>query len=79
MIQVKVDESLKQKLGGFDEAVELCDADGQILGRYLPEEQYREILYGSIEIPYSDEEIARRRAETGGCSLDEIWKRVGCV
>jgi hypothetical protein len=77
MTQVTIDESLKQKLGGLDERVELCGADGRILGRYLPEEEYREILYGSVEIPYSDEEIARRRTETGGCSLEEIWKRVG--
>jgi hypothetical protein len=74
--QVTVDESLKQKLGGLDEPVELCGPDGKVLGRYLPEGEYREILYGSVEIPLSEEEIARRRAETGGCSLEEIWKRV---
>ena len=77
MTQVIVDESLKQRLGGLDESVELCGPDGRILGRYLPEEEYRQILYGSVEIPYSDEEIARRRAEPGGWSLEEIWKRVG--
>ena len=33
------------------------------------------MLYGSVEIPFSDEEIAQHRAETGGCSLEEIWKR----
>jgi hypothetical protein len=77
MTQVKIDDSLKQKLGGLDEPVELCAADGRILGRYLPEEEYRQILYGSVEIPFSDEEIARLRAEHGGCTLDEIWKRLG--
>jgi hypothetical protein len=76
MTQIRVDESLKQKLGGLNEPVELCSADGQILGRYLPEGEYREILYGSVEIPFSDEEIARFRAERGGCSLEEIWKRL---
>jgi hypothetical protein len=75
--QIRVDETLKQRLGGLDEPVELCSADGRILGRYLPEEEYREILYGSVEIPYSEEEIARFRAERGGCSLEEIWKRLG--
>ena len=77
MTQIQVDESLKQKLGGLDQPVELCNADGRILGRYLPEQEYREILYGSIEIPYSEEEIARRRTQRGGCSLEEIWKRLG--
>jgi hypothetical protein len=77
MTRVKVDESIKHKLGGLDQPDELCIDDGRILGRYLPEEEYREILYGSVENPLSDEEIARRRSETGGCSLEEIWKRVG--
>jgi hypothetical protein len=77
MTQIQVDESLKQKLGGLDQPVELCGADGRILGRYLPENEYREIMYGSVEIPYSDEEIARLRAERGGCTLEEIWERLG--
>jgi hypothetical protein len=77
MTQIQVDESLKQKLGGLEESVELCGADGRILGRFLPEKEYREILYGSVEIPYSDEEIARRRAERGGRTLEEIWKQLG--
>jgi hypothetical protein len=77
MTQVTIDESLKQKLGGLHASVELRSEDGRILGRFLPEEEYREILYGSVEIPYSDEEIARLRAERGGCTLEEIWKRLG--
>ena len=77
MTQITVDESLQQRLGGLSEPVELCGADGRILGRFLPEDEYRAILYGSVEIPYTDEEIAKRRAERGGCSLEEIWKRLG--
>ncbi len=77
MTQIQVDESLREKLGGMNRPVELCDPDGRVLGRFLPEEEYRKILYDSVEIPYSDEEIARFRAERGGCSLEEIWKRLG--
>ena len=77
MTQIQVDDSLEKKLGGFDAPVEFCASDGRVLGRYLPEEEYREILYGAVEIPYSEEEIARRCAERGGVSLEEIWKRVG--
>jgi hypothetical protein len=77
MTQVQIDQALQQKLGGLNQSVELCSPDGQILGRFLPESEYRELLYGSLEIPYSDEEIARFRAERGGCSLEEIWKRLG--
>ncbi len=77
MTQVKVDQALRQKLGGMHEPVELCDAEGKVLGHYLPESEYKKILYASVEIPFSDEEIARRRAQTGGCSLREIWDRLG--
>ena len=77
MTQVQVDQALRQKLGGMAEPVELCDANGAILGHYLPEAEYKKMRYGSIQIPYSDEEIARRRAQTGGCSLRDIWDRVG--
>ena len=77
MTQIKVDDVLEQRLGGLSRSLELCDSGGQVLGRYLPENEYRQILYGSVAIPLSEEEIERRRAETGGSSLQEIWQRVG--
>jgi hypothetical protein len=77
MTQIQVDQTLRQKLAGMNEPLELCDDNGQVLGHYLPEAEYKKILYASIQIPFSDEEIARRRAQTGGCTLREIWDRVG--
>jgi len=77
MTQITVDQALQKRLGGLTEPLELRDANGQILGHFLPEADYKKIVYGSLEIPFSDEEIARRRAQTGGCSLSEIWDRVG--
>lgn len=77
MTQIQVDDLLEQKLGGMLEPIELCDSSGQVVGRYVPDAVYRKKLYDSFVIPYSDEEIARRRAETGGCSLEEIWQRLG--
>jgi len=77
MTQVQVDQALRQKLGGLSEPVELCDANGQTLGHYLPQAEYKKLLYASVQIPYSEAEIARRRAQTGGCSLQEIWDRLG--
>ena len=78
MTQVQVDQALRLKLGGMNEPLELCDADGRVVGHYLPEAEYKKILYGAaVRVPLSDEEIARRRAQTGGCSLREIWDRVG--
>ena len=77
MTQVQVDQSLKQMLGGLENPIELCGPDGNVVGRYLPEAEYKKILYGTLQIPYSDDEITRRRAQTGGSSLEDIWRRVG--
>jgi hypothetical protein len=77
MTQVQVDQALQQQLGGLHQRVVFQTPDGKILGRFLPEDEYRAMLYESVEIPYSEEEIARFRAERGGSTLDEIWKRLG--
>jgi len=77
MTQIQIDSGLQQKLGGMAEPVALCDADGKVVGHYLPESEYKRMLYASFGLPLSDEEIERRRAQTGGCSLQEIWKRLG--
>jgi len=76
MTQVQVDQALQQRLGGLNRSVEFRGTDGRILGRFLPEEEYRAMLYATVEIP-SEEELARRETEVGGCSLEEIWNRVG--
>ena len=77
MTQIQVDPALQMKLGGMAEPVTLCDSNGKVLGHFLPEEHYRELLYASYELPISEEELVRREAETGGCSLKEIWQRLG--
>ena len=77
MTKVTVDESLRSKLNTFTEHVELCDASGRTIGHFLPEEVYRKLLYSSVEIPLSEEEMERRRREKGGRSLAEIWKSLG--
>lgn len=77
MTQIQIDSGMQQKLGGMAEPVAFCDTNGNILGHYLPEGHYKELLYASYKLPLSEEELERRRAETGGCSLQEIWKRLG--
>ncbi len=77
MTQIQIDQALLQKLGGLVGPVELCDANGQVLGHCLPEAEYQKMLYASFKLELSDEEIARRRAETGGSTLQEIWQELG--
>jgi hypothetical protein len=75
--KVTIDSELRSKLHGLTEQVELCDDAEKPLGYFIPAELYKELMHGSIRIPYSDEEIARRRQEQGGRPLAEIWKRLG--
>ena len=77
MTQIQVDQALLQKLGGLVAPVELRDANGQVLGRCLPEAEYLKMLYASFKLEISDEELARIRSEDGGSTLQEIWQELG--
>ena len=77
MTKVIVDGEMRSKLHGLADHAELCDDTEQTLGYFIPAELYKELQYGSIQIPFSDEEMARRRQEQGGRSLPEIWKSLG--
>lgn len=79
MTQIVIDEALRSKLNGCDQDMALVDAKGQPLGHFVPEGMYRKLLYAWVEsqCPYSKEELERRKQETGGRSLKEIWKSLG--
>jgi hypothetical protein len=79
MTKVLIDESLRSKLNGLNEEMELCDESGRTPGHFLPADLFRKLLYAyaESECPYSKEELERMRQETGGRSLAEIWERLG--
>jgi hypothetical protein len=77
MAPIQLDSTLLQQLSGVQTPVPLCDSVGTVVGHYLPEAAYLKMLYATVEIGLSDEEIARRRAETGGSTLAEIWRELG--
>jgi hypothetical protein len=73
MGKIIVDAVMRAKLNGLNEELEVCDENDVTLGVFLPQAQYQKLLYANVEIPFSAEEIARRRNSAGGCSLQEIW------
>jgi hypothetical protein len=80
MTKVVVDESLRAKLNGLTEDIEMCDPAGHTLGHFVPQDLYKQMLYAWVEsqCPVSEEEMERRRRENGpGRTLAEIWKRLG--
>jgi hypothetical protein len=61
MVQITIDDATLAKLQGLDKLMEFKDANGKVLGRFLPIIAF----YRGRECPLSDEEIARRRANKG--------------
>ena len=73
-MKVLVDEQLSSRLGELHEAMELRDRSGRVYGYFHPAVTPAETEAGRIQSPFSDEELARRRAVPGGRPLAEIWK-----
>ena len=80
MGRLTLDTDLRNKLNGLNEPMEVCDEAGHTVGHFLPADLYEELFYKALaaESPHSEEELKRRHRERGGCSLAEIWKRLGC-
>jgi hypothetical protein len=76
MGKITLDPTLRAKLNGLNERIEVCDENDQTVGIFLPQAQYMKLLYANEEVPFSEEEIERRRNSRGGCSLEEIWARL---
>jgi hypothetical protein len=77
MNKVILDDMLRAKLNGLDQHLELCDENGHTVGHYLPAEDYKDLLVDWSKARVSDEELDRRMQEPGGCTLAEIWERLG--
>ena len=77
MNQVVLDAGIRSRLNGLDQPLEFCDENGRIVGHFLPHDMYRQMLIDYARAVVPDEEVERRLQENGGCSLQEIWARLG--
>lgn len=77
MSKLILDPDLRAKLNGLNEQVEVCDEQGTTLGRFVPEEEFLEMLTAWGKAIITDEELERRANAPGGRSLREIWQRLG--
>lgn len=77
MNKVIIDPTLRAKLHGFANQVELCDESGQTVGHFVPDSVYREFLRVWADARLSDDELERRRKEPRGRTLAEIWRSIG--
>jgi hypothetical protein len=77
MGKVILDQELEAKLHGVHQQLELCNAAGHTMGRYVPEELYQKLLYQLAEAhrpALSVDESNRRRRLTGSKSLAEVLR-----
>ncbi|MBI1830133.1 MAG: hypothetical protein HYR84_01625 [Planctomycetes bacterium] len=79
MSKITLDPTLRAKLNGLKETLEICDESGETVGHFLPADVYRKLLYqiAEAQCPHTADELAKMRNQTGGVPLAEIWKRLG--
>lgn len=58
MTQVVLDDELSSKFFGFSKPLEICDANGRVVGKFIPSVDYA--VVERARPPLSDEELARR-------------------
>jgi hypothetical protein len=64
------------QLGHFDRQLELCDADGNTVGYFVPAVGHDSEVYEWAKTQISDEELSRRKNEPDGRSTTEILERL---
>jgi hypothetical protein len=77
MNKIMLDDTLRARLNGLNEAMEFCDESGRAIGHFLPADLYNQILYSADFCPYTEEEIQESLQEPLGRPLAEIWKSLG--
>ena len=71
MPKLTLDAALREKLGPLAGEVELCDEAGRTLGFFVSPEVHHKLIYAWAKSLFSNEELARARAEPGGVTTDE--------
>ena len=77
MNAITLDGELRARLNGLNQQMMITDENGTLVGFFLPAQDYQKLMLEALKIPLSDEEIERRRKETTGSPLVEIWQRLG--
>jgi hypothetical protein len=77
MPEIQLNHAIEPQFYSVRSSIPVRSTEGKVIGHNLPEDEYIKMLYASYKCDLSEEELERRAAETGGCTLEEIWKRLG--
>ena len=72
MVRYTLDPKTCQQLGEANQAVELCDGAGKVIGFFLPESGPRGLPPPGLESPLTAGEIEQRRRTSTGRTLEDI-------
>ena len=67
MSKITLDATLRAKLNGLNESLEVCNEDGETVGHFLPASAYRKLLYQIAESQYPRTPGVRKRE-------DGVWR-----
>lgn len=68
MTRILLDPEIETRLSGFQEAVEVCDHGGRLIGYFHPARSLRDLS------PLSDAAVEQLRGQSGGRALQDILK-----
>lgn len=68
MEKVILDEVLQSRLNGLKQQLEVCDADGHVVGHYLPNDTYLRLVY-----EWARAEFAREQAPDDSQNAARTW------
>ena len=73
MTKLTVDSDLRAKLGGFQDLVEFCDENGQVVGFFHPIGATANAPVRKTTSPIPNDEIEAARQQKSGRPLTDIW------
>ena len=63
MQKLTIPPEIQAKLSGLSGTFEMCDESGQTLGHFVPEGEYRKLLWAWANSEVTDEELDEAREE----------------
>lgn len=75
MSQIILTPSMDASFGEFRSPTEVCNSQGNPVGFFWPLDGYKKML-ATLKIPYTKDELERRKAEQGGQSLSGVWEAI---